>query len=57
MKSNPINKFSFCILVFIYNIVSLFWCYIITSNFVYNLTEIQMNEHSIGIIGGAKAKG
>ena len=52
-KSNLIKKSVLYAFVIIYDVVSLFWCYIITSNFVYNLTEIQMNEHSIGIIGGA----
>lgn len=52
-KFNLYKKFILSALVTLYDIVSLFWCYIITSNFVYNLTEIQINEHSIGIIGGA----
>ena len=53
MKNNLIKKFVLYAFVIIYDVVSLLWCYIISSNFVYNLTEIQMNEHSIGIIGGA----
>lgn len=52
-KSNLIKKFVLYAFVIIYDVVSILWCYIISSNFVYNLTEIQMNEHSIGIIGGA----
>ena len=51
-KSNLIKKFVLYAFVIIYDVVSILWCYIISSNFVYNLTEIQMNEHSIGIIGG-----
>jgi len=53
MKNNLIKKSAFFTLIFIYDLVSLLWCYIISSNFVYNLTVIQMNEPSIGIIGGA----
>ena len=53
MENNLIKKFAFFTLVFIYNIVSLLWCYIITSNFVYNLIEIQRRDPSITIIGGA----
>lgn len=52
-KSNLIKKSVLYAFVIIYDVVSILWCYIISSNFVYNLTEIQMNEHSIGIIGGA----
>ena len=52
-KSNLIKKFVLYAFAIIYDVVSILWCYIISSNFVYNLTEIQMNEHSIGIIGGA----
>lgn len=53
MKNNAINKLIFTTLIFAYDIVSLFWCYIISSNFVYNLTEIQQRGPSITIIGGA----
>ena len=53
MKNNAINKLIFTTLIFTYDIVSLFWCYIISSNFVYNLTEIQQRGPSITIIGGA----
>ncbi len=52
-KPNLIEKFISFLLVILYDIVSLLWCYIITNNFVYNLTEIQIRESSIGIIGGA----
>ncbi len=41
------------VITIIYDILSLFWCYIITSTLVYYIPKIQMNEHSIGIIGGA----
>lgn len=53
MKNNLIKKFVLYAFVIIYDVVSLFWCYIITSNFVYDLTLIQKREPSIGIIGGA----
>lgn len=52
-KSNLIKKFVLYVLVIIYDVVSLLWCYIISSNFVYNLTEIQRRGPSITIIGGA----
>lgn len=53
MKSNLIKKIVLYALVIFYDIVSLFWCYIISSNFVYNLSEIQRRDPSITIIGGA----
>ena len=52
-KSNSIKKIVLYALVIFYDIVSLLWCYIISSNFIYNLTEIQRRGHSITIIGGA----
>ena len=52
-KFNLVKKSILSALVILYDILSLFWCYIITSNIVYNLTEIQIKEPSIGIIGGA----
>ena len=52
-KSNLVKKSILSALVILYDIVSLFWCYIITSNFVYNLSEIQRRGPSITIIGGA----
>lgn len=53
MKNNLIKKFVLYAFVIIYDVVSLLWCYIISSNFVYNLTEIQLRDPSITIIGGA----
>ena len=53
MKNNAIKKFVLYAFVIVYDVLSLFWCYIITSNFVYNLTLIQKRGPSIGIIGGA----
>lgn len=53
MKNNIIKKFVLYAFVIIYDVVSLLWCYIISSNFVYNLTEIQRRGPSITIIGGA----
>ncbi len=52
-KFNLVKKSILSALVILYDIVSLFWCYIITSNFVYNLSEIQRRGPSITIIGGA----
>lgn len=48
-----VKKLVLSALVILYDVVSLFWCYIISSNFVYNLTEIQQRGPSITIIGGA----
>ncbi len=49
-----VKKLGLSALVILYDVVSLFWCYIISSNFVYNLTEIQQRGPSIiTIIGGA----
>lgn len=53
MKNNLIKKFVLYAFVIVYDVLSLFWCYIITSNFVYDLTLIQKRGPSIGIIGGA----
>ena len=52
-KCNSIKKVILYSLVIFYDIVSLFWCYIISSNFVYNLSEIQIRGPRIVIIGGA----
>ena len=43
----------FRIVAIVYDIVALFWCYVITSGIIYELTSIGVNEGSIGIIGGA----
>lgn len=43
----------FRIVAIVYDIVALFWCYVITSDIIYELTPIGVNEGSIGIIGGA----
>ncbi|MBO5019391.1 MAG: hypothetical protein J6D52_01865 [Clostridia bacterium] len=48
-----VKKSVFYVLVIFYDIISLLWCYIISSNFVYNLTEIQKRGPGITIIGGA----
>ena len=52
-KISLVKKWIFSILVILYAIISLLWCYIISSNFVYNLSEIQRRGPSITIIGGA----
>lgn len=52
-KSNLIKKSVLYAFVIIYDVVSILWCYIISSNFVYNLSEIQRRGPSITIIGGA----
>ena len=48
-----VKKLVLSALVILYDVVSLLWCYIISSNFVYNLTEIQLRDPSITIIDGA----
>lgn len=48
-----LKKNIFRIVAVIYDIVALFWCYVITSDIIYELTSIGVNEGSIGIIGGA----
>ena len=53
MKNNLIKKFVLYAFVIIYDGVSLLWCYIISSNFIYNLTEIQRRGPRITIIGAA----
>ena len=52
-KVELVKKLILSALVILYDVLSLFWCYIITSNFVYNLTLIQKRGPSITIIGGA----
>ena len=53
MKKKFLKKIILSTLAVLYDIISLLWCYIITSNFVYNLAEIQRRGPSITIIGGA----
>lgn len=48
-----LKKILFRIVAIIYDIVTLFWCYVLGSNLIYYLTPIGVNEGSIGIIGGA----
>ena len=48
-----LKKNIFRIVAVIYDIVALFWCYVITSNLIYEFTNIHINDGSIGIIGGA----
>ena len=48
-----LKKIPFCIITIIYDIIALFWCYVLGSNLIYYLTPIGVNEGSIGIIGGA----
>lgn len=43
----------FRIVAIVYDIVALFWCYVITSDLIYRFTDISVNNEGIGIIGGA----
>ena len=48
-----LRKNIFRIVAVIYDIVALFWCYVMTSTLIYKFTKIGVNNGSIGIIGGA----
>ena len=54
---NVVKKIILSVLIILYDVVSLLWCYIISSSIIYQLTNIQINDASIdasiGIIGGA----
>ncbi len=49
-----LKKNIFRIVTVIYDIVALFWCYVLASNLIYAFTQIGVNNGSIGIIGGAE---
>ena len=53
MKNNVIKKFVFPTLVFIYDIVSLFWCYIFVKSLIFKFSTISLKTNGIDIIGGA----
>ncbi len=54
-KSNFIKKLLLLLLVILYSILSMFFCYIITSSVIYSILCITIDDASIGvgIIGGA----
>ena len=52
-KIMNLKKNIFRIVAVIYDIVALFWCYVMTSALIYEFTNIHVNDGSIGIIGGA----
>ena len=52
-KLNTIKQISTHILVILYEIISVFWCYIIINNIVYSHFRVYAEHESIGIIGGA----
>ena len=47
-----LKKNIFRIVAIIYDIVALFWCYVLASNLIYRFTGISVYGGSIGIIGG-----
>ena len=52
-KPNAIKITATAILTIFYSIISIFWCYIIINNMVYNLLRVNVHNEAIGIIGGA----
>jgi hypothetical protein len=48
-----LKKNIFRIVAVIYDIVALFWCYVMASALIYEFTNIHIKDGSIGIIGGA----
>lgn len=49
-----IKKIAFSIAVILYNIISLFWCYVILNNITYNIHLLSVGKNgTVGIIGGA----
>lgn len=47
-----LKKIIFRIVAIIYDIVALFWCCVLASNLIYNLTYVIVGEDIIGIFGG-----
>ena len=52
-KFNLVKKSILSALVILYDIVSLFWCYIILSSLVFAFSLVSLSQNSIGIIGCA----
>ena len=48
-----INEKLLLTLTIIYNIATLFWCYLIVKSFVFSLCIMEVGDGSVGIIGGA----
>lgn len=48
-----LKKIVFSAHLIIYDILTIFWCYIILRNIVYTYTNVFLSESSITIIGGA----
>lgn len=53
MKNNKLKKFIFTPFVFIYDIVSLFLCYLILQVLIYDSFPVVSDANTITIIGGA----
>ena len=52
-KSNLIKKFVLYAFVIIYDIVSLFWCYILVKSLIFEFSTVKIGLNGIDIIGGA----
>ena len=52
-KHEKAKKLILSVFVILYGAASLFWCYIILRQIIYDFSFITTNESSIGIIGGA----
>ncbi len=42
-----------CILIILYNIISLFLCYVLVKQLIYNFSYIEVEKNGLDIIGGA----
>lgn len=51
MKNNVIKKFAFPTLVFVYDIVSLFWCYVIIESLIFEFSIVKIGLNGMEIIG------
>lgn len=53
MKNNLIKKFVLYAFVIIYDVVSLFWCYILVKSLIFEFSTVKIGVNGIDIIGGA----
>lgn len=53
MKDNLIKKVAFSTLAFIYDITSLFWCYVIIKSLIFEFSTVKIGVNGIDIIGGS----
>ncbi len=52
-KLNLLKKFIVSSLVIFYDIISLFWCYVIIKSMIFELSTVAIGTNGIEVIGGA----